>query len=67
MEFKAEREAYGQRIDKYLTERIDKTRSAISILIENGRVTVNNVVISKNYKVKENDCILIDYPDPVPL
>lgn len=67
MEFKAEREACGQRIDKYLTERIDKTRSAISILIENGRVTVNNTVISKNYKVKENDCILIDYPDPVPL
>ncbi len=67
MEIKSEREAYGQRIDKYLTERIDKTRSAISILIENGRVTVNNVVISKNYKVKENDCILIDYPDPVPL
>lgn len=67
MEFKAEREACGQRIDKYLTERIDKTRSAISILIENGRVTVNNTVISKNYKVKENDCILINYPDPVPL
>ena len=52
MEFKAEREACGQRIDKYLTERIDKTRSAISILIENGRVTVNNAIISKNYKVK---------------
>ena len=39
----------------------------IKLFIQNGRLTVNNAIISKNYKVKENDCILIDYPDPVPL
>lgn len=54
------------RIDKFLSElNEDLTRSAIQKLIDNGNVTVNNKAISKNYKLKENDRVCVNIPEPV--
>lgn len=58
----------GVRIDKFLSDTLDGfTRSGISKLIADGNVTVNAAQVSKNYKCRMNDNILIVVPDAVPL
>lgn len=58
----------GIRADKFLSDNIaDITRSALQGYIEDGSVTVNGKEISKNYKTKTGDTIVVQIPDPVPL
>ena len=49
------------RIDKYLSEVTDYSRSLIQKMINDGYVTVNNRVVKSNYILKIND--LIDIKD----
>ena len=56
----------GLRIDKYLAERADLTRSAAVRMIEEGDVSVSGAAVSKNYKVRAGDEIEINYPEPEP-
>ncbi len=61
-------DAAGVRIDKYLTENLNGfTRSALSKLIEDENVLVNDKVVNKNYKLRLNDSISVFVPDAVPL
>lgn len=53
-----------KRIDKFLTERVDRTRSAIIILLENGSIIVNGLSVKKNYRVKVGDLIEFEIPEP---
>lgn len=61
------------RIDKYLSEILSETaeqvysRSAISGLLEQGRITRNGTVASKSDKIKAGDSITVLVPDPIPL
>lgn len=55
----------GQRIDIFLAEREEITRSASQKLIENGLVLINGKTVSKNYKFRGNECIEYSIPDPV--
>ena len=48
------------RIDTYLSNKLDISRSKIQKLIKEEKVLVNNKVISNNYKVKLDDEIEID-------
>ena len=48
------------RIDVYLTEELDFSRSKIQNLIKSKKVLVNDKEVSSNYKVKENDNIVIN-------
>ena len=48
------------RIDKYLTDNTDYTRSKIQKMIENGNILVNNKQTKDSYKLKENDRITIE-------
>ena len=48
------------RIDTYLSNELDISRSKIQKLIKDEKVLVNNKVISSNYKVKLDDEIEID-------
>ncbi|MCM1113915.1 MAG: RluA family pseudouridine synthase [Clostridium sp.] len=58
----------GERIDKFLAERLnDFTRSSLSKMIQDGNVTVNDKVVSKNYKLRAKDFIQVFVPDAVSL
>ena len=63
---RVERADAGARIDKYLSERADLTRSAVVRLLEEGDVSVGGASVSKNYKVKAGDEIAISIPEPEP-
>lgn len=56
----------GVRIDKFLSsvESLELTRSAIQNLIDKGEVSINDRVVSKNYKLKLNDIITLNIPKP---
>ena len=47
------------RIDKYLLNHLDLSRSKIQKLIKNGCISVDGKVISANNVVKENNIITI--------
>lgn len=65
-EFLINNENISIRIDKFLSENIpDITRSAIQGYINNGYVTVNNIIVNKNYKTRLNDLIVISMPEPI--
>jgi len=55
----------GARVDAYIAENTDLTRSAAAKLLENGDVTVNGKNAAKNYKLRVGDVVCIDLPEPV--
>lgn len=58
MHIKSEKE--NVRIDQYLTEELDISRSKVQKLIKDEKVSVNGKIISNNYKVKVDDEIDVD-------
>lgn len=51
------------RVDKYLTQHMEKTsRHRIQLAIDAGYVRVNDKIVKANYKVKPNDLITIVMP-----
>lgn len=55
----------GERIDKYLVSSdIDITRSGLQKLIDNGNLTVNDKIVNKNYKLRNEDKICLIVPEP---
>lgn len=55
----------GMRIDKFLSGKIlDRSRSHIQNLIDNDAVLVNGKNIKSNYKLRENDVITMNMPEP---
>lgn len=59
-------EHHLERIDKFITLslEIDLSRSYIQKLIKNQNILVNQKAIKQNYKVKTDDSILIEIPEP---
>ncbi|MCR4672844.1 MAG: RluA family pseudouridine synthase [Lachnospiraceae bacterium] len=56
----------GTRADKYLSLLIpDCSRSYIQKMISDGRVTVGEKAVKASYKLREDDLLVIDIPDPV--
>ena len=53
----------GLRLDVFLSEQADLTRSAAQKLIENGDVSVSGKTANKNYKVKTDDEISVSLPE----
>lgn len=64
MTYTVSAESVGKRLDAYLGEAADISRSAAAKLIESGEVTVNGKKAEKKYSVKENDKIEIEIPEP---
>lgn len=53
------------RVDKFISDNCEElTRSSVQKLIENNCVFVNKKVVSKNYKLKVNDFVEFDIPEP---
>lgn len=55
------------RLDVFLSEKLNLTRSAVQKLIEGKNVTVNGKVPDKSYKLKINDEVIVKIPKPEPL
>ena len=56
----------GQRLDKFLSERLEElTRTAAEKLAISGKVCKSGVALSKSYKVRAGDCIAVTIPAPV--
>ncbi len=56
----------GQRLDVYVAEAGELTRSAAQRLIESGRITVNGAVAEKNTRLKTGDTVAVNLPEPEP-
>ena len=63
--FSVSAEISGERIDKVIFQECDFTsRSSAQKIIDEGNVSVNGIVITKNYKVKSGDRIAVIIPKP---
>ena len=51
------------RIDSFIAEKTDLSRSRVAKLIEDGFVLVGGKAVSKNYKTKKGDIITVEIPD----
>ena len=57
-------ETAGERIDKVIALKCElNSRSAAQKLLEDGSVTVNGLIVTKNYKVKSGDKIIVHIPE----
>ena len=56
----------GKRLDVFLSERGEMTRSAAVKLIENEDVLVNGLPASKNRKMATGETVALELPDPIP-
>lgn len=56
----------GRRLDQYLSEACELTRSMVQKLCEDGNILRGGKIASKNEKLKAGDCIEITIPDPEP-
>ena len=65
LNFTADENMAGLRIDKVLSDRVDFSRTRLQQLISDGMVEVNDEVIKANYKLKLNDEIEIQVPEAV--
>ena len=52
------------RIDSYLAEQLEATRSAVQSWLAASRVTVEGKPDTKNYRLRGGEQILVDPPDP---
>lgn len=53
-------EDLNERIDKYLTDKLDMSRSKVSKMLKSGSILVNGKEIKNSYLLKNNDVISID-------
>ena len=60
MEFSVDNE--NIRIDKYLIDKLNISRSKVQKLIDNDKVLVNDKIVKSSYIVKIDDTIMVD-PD----
>jgi len=60
-------EDLGVRIDKYISDNIALTRSAVQGLISRGAVTADGKAVSKNYKLRGGEMITVVIPEPEPM
>ena len=63
MTYTVKKEDAGKRLDSYLSEVADISRSAAAKLIESGAATVGGKTVEKKYSVKENDKIDLILPE----
>ncbi len=64
----AEDEFINKRIDCFVSETEDSlSRSQAQKLIESGNILVNGKNVKSNYKIRKNDIVYVEIPDPEPL
>ena len=48
-----------KRIDVFVSQNTDFSRNSVQILLEEGKISVNDKKVSKSYKMKTGDCLTI--------
>ncbi len=61
------KENAGTRLDTFLAENTDFTRSFAAKLCDDGNVKLNGICLSKKYKLKGGENLEIEVPDPEPV
>ncbi|GAC1488287.1 MAG: RluA family pseudouridine synthase [Candidatus Limnocylindrales bacterium] len=56
----------GARIDRFLAERTQLSRSAIARLARDGHVVVDGTAVEPSYKVHAGEAIVVEVPDAAP-
>lgn len=56
-----------ERLDVFLSEKLDKTRSAVKKLVDDGEITVNGNKVKAGRTLKIGEEISVNIPDPVKL
>ena len=56
----------AKRLDVFVSERADLSRSAATRLIEEGKVTVGGKCVAKNYKLSSGECVCVEIPEAEP-
>lgn len=64
LKFTAEKEHFGTRLDIFLSECADITRSNAQKLLEDNCVLVNGKIETKKYKLKTDDEVWVNLPEP---
>lgn len=64
---KADEKNEGERLDKFISENSELSRSLVQSIIENGGVSVNGKPAAKSYRLKASDEVCINVPEPEPL
>ena len=54
----------GKRIDAFVAERSELTRSAAARLIEEGSILVDGKAVAKNYKLRGGEVVSVSMPEP---
>jgi len=67
MDFVVSKESTGQRLDLFLSQKTDFSRSYLQKLIKEGLVTVKGEPAKPGYRLKTGDKILVTIPPPKPL
>ena len=57
----------SERLDVFLSEKLDKTRSAVKKLVDDGVITVNGNKVKAGRTLKIGEEISVNIPDPVKL
>lgn len=60
-------EVAGDRLDRFVADKIDESRERVSGLIKDGNILVNGQVKKVSYKVSEGDLISVTIPEPLSL
>ncbi len=56
-----------QRVDAFIANELELTRSHVSKLLSEGNVKVNSMAVQKSAKLKKGDMVDVIVPDPEPL
>ncbi|MBE6702565.1 MAG: RluA family pseudouridine synthase [Ruminococcaceae bacterium] len=64
--FSVEAEHRGERLDRFLADRLAVTRSAVERLLEEGAVALSLGQAVKNYRLRGGEEIWVEIADPVP-
>lgn len=57
----------SDRIDKFISEKLDLSRSRIQKLIDDGFVTVDGKLVKSSYKLEIGQVVMVEIPDACPV
>jgi len=57
----------GDRIDKFVSDKLDISRSRVQKLIEEGNITIDGKIAKSSSKVESGQVIMVEIPELIPL